>query len=572
MLIKSIISVFLISITLHCQGQNNYPKDYFGAPIDYAVRLSGTFGELRGDHFHSGIDIKTYGGVGKNIYAIADGYVSRVKVSPYGFGKAVYINHPNGYTSVYAHLLSFSSEIDNYVKRNQYKRKSYAVNLFPPRNSLMVKKGDLIAVSGNSGGSGGPHLHFEIRKSATQIPLNPLHFGYKVKDYITPTMKFLRIYPLGEFSMVDSACRAKTFKLTGWGKKYRADDYDTISVSGDIAFGISVHDKLNDAPNKNGVYSISVFVDDKKLYEHKMDKFSFGESSYIKSLIDYTEYVSSGEKFQRTLIDPGNKLPVYGEVLNQGIYQFIDDNDHKLKYVVRDFAGNVSELNVVLKSIPYSDSMITVSNQGSAYYFNWQTPNTFKNNGFSLEAPANAFYKSFYFTFSHKVSDSTLCADIYKVHKRSTPVHKSMKIRIEVDSSCYELRDKLCLVKINDDEKYYSGGKYEDGFLISSISSFGTYSVSYDTTAPEVSFDNIARHDTLQKGTTIKIRIDDDFSGIRTYVPELNGNWVIMEYDPKTQGLYYQPERYLKKGKNTLIVTVYDRKNNLTVRKLNFFY
>ena len=162
--------LFFISVSM---AQNSYPQDYFQSPLEIPLILSGTFAELRSNHFHSGLDIKTQQQSGLKVMAAASGFVSRIKVSHFGYGKALYITHPNGYTTVYAHLQNFNPEIDAYIKHRQYKNESYEIELFPKAGELLVNNGDIVAYSGNTGGSGGPHLHFEIRNKQ-EHPMNPM--------------------------------------------------------------------------------------------------------------------------------------------------------------------------------------------------------------------------------------------------------------------------------------------------------------------------------------------------------------------------------------------------------------
>jgi hypothetical protein len=272
-------------------AQNNqYPQDFFRSPIDGRIYLSGTFAELRSNHFHAGIDIKTGGEIGKNIYAIADGYVSRIKVSPYGYGHAVYIAHPNGFTSVYGHLNEILGPYGVYVKQQQYSKQKFALDLYFQVDQFPVNKGDTIAISGNTGSSGGPHLHFEIRETATQEPINPLLFGYQIKDHITPKIRGLRIYPAEKKTLINGENQAVGFSLRGWGKEYKLLNSDTISISGDFYTAINTIDKQNDSENRNGVYQIELWIDSTLFYMHNMERINFSTSRYLNTLIDFDHY------------------------------------------------------------------------------------------------------------------------------------------------------------------------------------------------------------------------------------------------------------------------------------------
>jgi len=223
--LKRTLNIFLMLLLVGASSlaQSNIPKDYFGKPLDIPLILSGSFGELRSNHFHSGLDIKTQQRTGLPVYAPADGYVSRIKVGHYGYGKALYIKHPNGYSTVYAHLERYAGKIQDYVKKQQYRKESYEIELFPKADLLPVYKGDLIGYSGNTGSSGGPHLHFEIRDASSR-PMNPMLFGLDVPDTRRPLLNSVMVYPVGDSAHVDQRRSRKRLKLTPLGNgSYKAE-------------------------------------------------------------------------------------------------------------------------------------------------------------------------------------------------------------------------------------------------------------------------------------------------------------------------------------------------------------
>ena len=304
--------------TLFSYSQEKYPEDYFRNPLDIAPVIAGTFGELRSNHFHSGIDIKTQGKQGLKIYAAADGYVSRIKVAQYGFGKAIYITHPNGFTTVYAHLSKYSDKIQKYVKSIQYKKEDYQTgSLFFKKNKFPVKKGEIIAFSGDTGSSGAPHLHYEIRNTKTEEILNPLLFGLKPEDTTAPSIQSLKVYPLNNSSRINLQNKSFILPLKNSSKgKYIAD---RISAFGMIGFGINVFDRLDKALNKNGIYSLEMLVNGKRFYYHNVETFSFPESKFINLHIDYEHYKKYKRKYQKTYKETANKLSTYKNLVNNGI-------------------------------------------------------------------------------------------------------------------------------------------------------------------------------------------------------------------------------------------------------------
>lgn len=557
-----LISGFVLNV--NAQQEKN-KQNNFAAPFDIKLYLSGTFGELRSDHFHSGIDIKTQGVEGKNVYAIEDGYVSRLRVSPNGFGKALYIAHPNGYTSVYGHLLDFNENISEFVKKKQYERESFSVNLFPDKDEIPVERGQLIAFSGNTGGSLGPHLHFEIRETATQKPLNPLFFDFEIKDYVRPDIEYIKIYSVDAINDRDYSENARKIKVDGWGLNHRLHDEDTIVINGNVAFGIATHDKLNDMPNKNGVYSVSLFIDSVLFYEHNMDAFSFSETRYINSLIDYAEYVESGLRFQRTEIDPNNRLSIYEKVENRGVYIPVDTLVHQVKYIVKDAYGNTSELSFLIKYELEQLARVQIGSPPNPdMYFTWERENQYQTNDFKVETTAGAFYRDFVFTHSTEEGTEGTFGKIHRIHDDGTPVHKYIQIFIKADSLPPDLLSKALLVRQDDEGEFSSaGGEYEDGFVRASIRDFGNYAVMVDTVRPEIKPINIYDGKDMTAYKNIRLKIDDDLSGIADYRATINGKWVLMEYDPKFKLLTYKIDEHLPKGESNFVLEVRDHKDNV---------
>ncbi len=563
---RAVIIMIVMVLTLHpfqLGAQNEYPNDYFRSPVDFTILLSGTFGELRAGHFHSGMDIKTGGVSGKNIYAVADGYVSRIKVSATGFGKTLYITHPNGYVSVYAHLSRFNSQIGPYVKSKHYEYESFELNIFPKKEELPIKKGELIAYSGNTGGSNGPHLHFEMRLESTQTPVNPLLFGHKVKDYIRPEIHWIKIYPSGPGAYVDGQPEPKIYQVDGWGEQHRVKDHDTIRISGPFSLGVNTYDKLNDANNKNGVYSVQLFADGKLVYSHDVEKFDFVETRYINSLIDYEEYVDNRRRYQRTEIDPNNHLSIYKDVTNRGILSFDDDTIHHLEYVISDFAGNISKLPIIIQTSPFTDPA-GFPPHDNAVYFSIQENNTYTAENFKMELSGSVLYKELWFKYGTATMPEGTFSRIHQIHHDQTPVHKYFKVNIVPDSIPADTA-KLLLARITDKGNYISyGGAWKDGALQASLRSFGNFVVLIDTIAPEVTSVNIASGQIKADRKTIKVKIRDERSGIKRFRATLNGSWLLMEYDAKNSLLTYHIDDRLNKGSNSFVLEVIDQRDNKT--------
>lgn len=544
-------------------AQQSFPQNDFIAPVDFNMALSGTFGELRGNHFHSGIDIKTWGSNGKPLKAIADGFVSRVAVSPEGFGKAIYVEHPNGFTSVFAHCQHFSTEIDAWVTKEQYRLESFQVNLFPDKDQFNVKQGQVIAYSGNSGGSMGPHLHFEIRKTNGQIPVNPLLFGFKVKDFIRPKINRFRIYPFDKYSFINESCQILQPELSGWGPGYKLESLDTIHLSGRFYFGISTYDQLNDSNNKNGVFSISLFIDSALAYTHEMVSFPFRESRYVNSLIDYASYEKDGIRFQKTFIEPNNKLSVYGEVEGNGVFSFMDDGLHHLEYVVRDVDNNTSNLNFwVQSSPPEFREVMAIQTNTESLIFNWDEDNEFVAEGIRLTIPKGTLYDSLNFSYKIEAQSEGFFAPRYVLHNPGKAIHKSCSLSLKPVSLPDKFKDQALIVMLKDDELIAAGGKLNGDYLETRIRDFGTYSIAIDSLPPKITPLNIYPGKKVSDQKTIKFTIKDDLSGIAKYTGKINNSWILMDWDPKKNSLVYFVDDRLKSGNNIFELEVEDERGN----------
>ncbi len=559
------VLIWIIDISLGSilSGQNNsYPKDYFSSPLEIPMYLSGTFGELRSNHFHSGIDIKTEGDVGLKVLAAANGVVSRIKVSPYGFGKAIYITHSNGYITVYAHLQRFNDKIKEYVRNEQYCRQTFALELFPSPSIFPVKKGELIAFSGNSGGSKGPHLHFEIRDSKMGKIINPLLFGFNIEDREKPNLQGLKVYNFsgGELVNVQSLRLLETSPGT-----YRLMRNDTIEVSRSPAFGILTYDRLTRSSNKNGVYSIKMWIRGKLHYDFKMETFSFNETRYINSHIGYGQHICCQKMINKLYIEPGNKLSVYnkGEPMNLPILE--KDSIYDIRIQVSDIAGNISELvfNVVnskqqILGFETEQTMLPI--------FKYNQPNFFKKSKIELIFPENALYKNIF--FEHKEIDpcDKCLSAIHQVGFEEIPVHLYYTLKIKPFLSYKGDFSKLAIASFKDDGTAdYKGGKYKDGFVSTYTRQFGKFAVVVDTTSPKVVSLNFSNGTNISSLSLLKVKITDDLSGINKYTPTLDDKWVLMEYDAKNDLLILDTSILeIEAGKHTLKLLVEDKKKNTT--------
>ena len=543
-------------------SQEKYPQGYFQNPLDIPMYLSGTFGELRSNHFHSGLDIKTKGSEGFNVFASASGYVSRIKVSHWGFGKAIYITHPNGYTSVYVHLKKFNPKIEAYLKKQQYKKERYEIQLFPSKEELRVDKGEVIAYSGNTGGSAGPHLHFEIRDGNAK-PINPMLFGITVKDTQAPLINTLVAYSLDSISQVNQS--AEPLRINFKMQKNGILLADKITASGTIGLGINTYDRLDGALNKNGIYSLEMKVNGKRAYFHEVETFSFTESKYINLLIDYTRYADLKQRIQRCYVLPKNKLSIYGKNINDGKITIEDSLNYKVEIIAKDFKGNKKVLVVPIEG--KADTVLIHKKISTTNYFiKSKEFNKYSENGVTIAFPKNTFYDDVYLDF--KVKDG-----IAYVHKKNIPLHLSYTLTFDVSDYPKEERKQLFIAGYSSkgSPMYKSTVKKENTFYIKT-KSLGKFAILKDDTNPKIKLSNFKDKQWVTNFTRITLKVSDDLSGIKSYRGEIDGEWILLEYDPKKGTLTYDfSDKKFTKAEHLLNVIVEDNVGNTNSLKATFY-
>lgn len=555
MKVKILIIFLLLGNCLHSQTESFplYPN-----PVKIPVYLSATFAEIRTNAFHAGVDIRTQGVEGKEVFAVADGYVSRIGVSPFGYGKVLYITHDDGFTSVYAHLSKFNKKIAEFVKMKQYENKSFSQNILLEEDMFPIKRGDFLGFTGNSGGSGGPHLHYEIRYTDTQEPVNPLFFGLKIKDNIKPCIKGLAIYPL-ENSIVNGS----TFPFY----TYTIENLQ-FEVAGNIAFGINVFDQADGSNNKNGPYSIELFADEKLIFSITSYKYSYSETRYVNSLIDYSYFINNKERFIRTEIDEFNKLSVYD--VKDGSVAVNQGDTLKMKYVVKDYNNNVSILPFTLIGVESPEIEQNNILPNLSYDIHDGKSCGINLNGFEAHIPKNAFYRDVTLDISKIDTIQNIFSDYaYRLGSNEIPLHKKIKIRIKVAE---EFVDDTLLYVASVDKNgklSYLGNKYNEDFIEAQTNVLGTYLIAKDDIKPAIKPLNFKSGGLITDNWSLRVEIEDKESGINKYEMLVNGEWVLAEYDAKNNLLIYQIDNHIKKGHNTLEVIVTDMLGNKCVYSTN---
>ena len=563
---RLILFLFVIS-NITATAQLRFDTLGWQPPVDIPIYLSGNFAELRTGHLHAGIDIKTQGKEGFKIYAVQDGYISRIKVSSSGYGNAIYIVHPDGYTSVYGHLKEYSIQLEKYVRAIQYERQSFQVDIFPERGELLVNKGDIIGLSGNSGSSAGPHLHFEIRDTRNSHPMNGLFLGYDIKDNIPPKMEYLYVYPQDENSTVNGKNNNHYYSLKKPNGYYALRQGDTLKAKGNIGFGLKVNDYLNGSVNRCGVYELKAFVDDELFFHEKFDGFSFGETRYINSLMDYRENVKKKRKLHKLYLEPNNNLSVYVDVLNRGILNFSKSSKfRKITIEAYDAYFNTSHLTFYVEFD--KTAYMAKSKKNDKIVIPWQQSFDLDTLGLAIQFEKSSFYDTLKMNFSvDTVRYEGNYSPIYNIHNRFTPIHKYFEISVEFDSVVELLQDKLLLAYWHKDKFSAVGGVVENGRINNIVRKLGTYTVVIDTVKPTIiPLGDIADSNNLSNSKTIKFKIEDDFSGIDSYKGTINGVWVLFKHDAKNSLITYEFDQYMpEQGVFEVEIDVVDKRGNSIV-------
>ena len=556
---------FFLFYLLFCStlfAQNNFPKDYFSPPLDIPMQLSGNFGELRPNHFHAGFDFKTQQKEGLKVYASAEGYVSRIKISTFGNGKTIYITHPNGYTTVYAHLQKAVGPIQDFITNTHYKEQSFEIEMYLKPGEIPIKKGEWIAVSGNTGASEGPHLHYEIRDSKTEFVINPMLFGFDsgFKDTKKPVISGLYVYPL--FSSTVNTSKRPILLNTALQKDgtYLADK---VLANGPIGFGIIANDYDDVSFNKNGVYSVNSFLNGQPKFGYQFDTHSFDDMRYVNALIDYAKYKKTGQRVQKLFMKNKFDLAFISTDETKGQMTPTPNLDDVYRIEVADFFGNKSVITIPIQydsSVALIPAELVVSN----YYLVANKDNIFEKENASVFFPAGTFYDDFALNFD--VRDKTLY-----LHDDSVPAHSNFTISLTDNALSKELQEKTFIARLDGEQINYNSTFRKDSVFSAKVKTLGKYKLVTDTLAPKVSIAKPIEGKWVSQDA-IRLQISDLGSGIKTYNGFLNGQWVLFEYDNKTRTItHYFNDDFLLNGANELKVIVTDAMGNSTTFETHFF-
>ena len=545
------LSLLINSLLLFSQ----FEKDLI-APLEIPFSISGTFGEPRSSHFHLGIDIKTQGKEGLEVKSISSGSVSRIRISLGGYGKAIYIDHPNKTTSVYAHLKKFAPKIESYIKKFQYENETYTIQKFPKKDKLLIEKGEVIGFSGNTGGSSGPHLHFEIREKKSQKPLNPLLYDLPVNDHVRPQLQKLFIFYTNENVILN---RIQPILLE------RVNDslYKTamIETSGKIGIGIQMFDRQDYSYSRNGVYSTKVFVNGKIISHYKFDKLIINESKKLYQVIDYKNYTQKRLKIFKLFYKSGDKLNFMNTLVDQGIFKVELGKSYQIIIEIEDFSGNKSTIEAFIEGT--ENKIKPVELRGRLIKTDREYSFTLKNK--ELFFPSKTFFNDVKIElFENK--------DQIEIGPNLFPIANSFEIKFGFNEKDSLKSAQTFIAKKMKKSLVYLPTKLEENKLIAKVNELGVYTLARDSVAPTVVPDNFKKNQWLSNYKSLNLKIDDDFSGIKKYRGTINGEWVLFEYEPKRKILTYDFfDKYSEKLKHNLELEVEDNVGNKKIYKTTFF-
>ncbi len=550
-----------------CSALLSYSQQYRN-PVTIPAALSGNFGELRNNHFHSGIDFKTQQVVDKPIVAIEEGYVSRISVSPGGYGLALYIDHPStGHTSVYAHLNSFSKEIADWVKEQQYLQERFSITLYPEPGMFPVKKGEQIALSGNTGSSGGPHLHFEIRDTQTEEPLDALEFIAKIPDTRKPDLQGIAFYPVVEKGVINGSGHPVKLNIA----KDKAGNplalARNIEAWGRIGVAVKAYDRMDGQNNIYGVKHIRLFVDNRQLFSSTVDRYSFADARMLNSFIDFEDWRKQKSFFMKSFLEPGNRLPFY-ETENNGYIDIDEERVYHLRYELEDHYGNRLTYNFTvtgkLQPIPEREEC---DNR-----MRWNSYNSYTDTGFQLLISRGNLYDDICFSHS-SIRSPNHYSDIHQVNNIPVALHDRAEIWIGMHVDTLQNKQNLGIVRIsNNGSESWIGGEYIHGGVSAAIRELGDrYAISADTVAPVIT---PIEETSWASQKRIRIRLTDNKSGIRSFRGEINGEFVLFTHDSKSSVYTYRfDEDRIGNGQQQLFTfTATDGAGNHTEYQYSFYY
>jgi murein DD-endopeptidase MepM/ murein hydrolase activator NlpD len=563
--IATIILLPVYSLTAQIFTPKNYPKGYFAWPVGAKVAIAANFGELRPNHYHMGLDCKTEKKQNMPILAAADGYIARIKIEPYGFGRAIYINHPNGLTTLYAHLNDFYPELEAYIKKEQYRIKSWKGIFDIPAGTLPVTKGKFIAYSGNTGGSQGPHLHFEIRDTKTDKVLNPLLFGFAIPDNVPPDVLRLAMYDRC-ISVYEQSPKFLTLKKING--VYTTTQALVTANTDKLSFAITAYDRYTGSTNQNGIYEAGLYDNEQPVVGFQLDSISYDETRYLNAHIDHKLRSSGGPFIQHLSRLPGYTISPYKEIGGDGVISIDDDSVHQIKIEVKDADGNTSIIKFAVQRGPVKADKPAVDSLGMFRQRNFHPGfvNIFENSNISFYLPENALYDSIRFTYREVITKTGPA--IFQLHNGNIPVHSYFPVKIKGPAN-NPYYNKMVMFQYWNGKTNYARADPEGDWYKARFRSFGNFTLLTDTMAPTVAPVGFRDGMNCAKLKRLAFVILDNTEELINFTATLDGNWLRFSND-KGRTFIYDFDENCAPGEHELKISVEDCVGNRTERTYHF--
>ncbi len=548
MKLRTAFPLFILFLSLHSFGQPDYHS-----PLGIPLILSSNFGELRPNHFHMGLDFKTNMKIGYRIYSIEEGYVSRVKVSPYGYGKVVYVDHPNGITSVYAHCSEFKGAIDSLVSATQKAEENFAIDVYPAKNQIKVKKGEVIAISGNTGGSTAPHLHFELRDTETEHALNPLLYGFDIADSKAPEIRGLKVYGLNKDGYRYDGKEIFKTVVKGSNGYYIGADQIIVPASycsekGGIGFAFDVIDRFDGAINKCGLFGSTLIVNGDTLFGQETSRVPFESSRYVNSHKDYEAYQMLKKKFHKCFKTTENDLLIYDKGTKLGILKAKPGDVFAVKYIAYDVKGNSSNISfeVVIQQGEINKETLDPGDG----ILHPQTTFHYETAELEIECGLATVYEPEQIDMAN-IDHSFIDPD--------APVNRTYNIKLKKPAN-FAGKHYLEMQTAKGRKKAITVTEHGD-WLVAQCKYFGEYQLVEDITAPSVFPVNFRQSTTIISTNTLTWRITERDSGIADYDLYIDGEWYVLEYETKGSLLIFNRPENLA-GTKELVLRATDNCGN----------
>jgi hypothetical protein len=560
-------SVFFLLLPFSIEAQifpdKNYPKGYFRNPLGIPMNLSGNFGELRPNHYHMGLDLKTEKRENLPVYAAAEGYIARIKIEPAGFGRAIYINHPNGFTTLYAHLNNFTPALDHFVKQQQYKLESWKVFLELPAGLFPVKKGDFIAYSGNTGGSQAPHLHFEIRRTVDDVNLNPMLFGFPLADNTRPSILRLAIYDRNK-STYEQSPRIIPVVRTASG--YVTSPATILSTSNRISLGITAYDTHTGSTNQNGIFEAVITDNGRPLSAFRMDEISYNDTRYMNAHIDYRTKANGGPYLQHLSALPGYLNSIYADV-GDGVLDLSDGEVHAITITIRDPYGNTSELRSNIKH----NGAVASPGVSSAKMFYPLMLDVFESEDCEFYMGENCLYDSVRIKYAAaKSSNPAVVSDVHAIGAAYIPLQDSFMVRLRPNREIDESRkSKVVMQRFSGTKKSLAKVEWQGNWASAKFRDFGNFQLVSDESPPVIVPIGFVDGSNLSRASGISITVRDNLEAFKNFRAELDGKWLRFTND-KGKTFHYRFDERCPPGQHELKIYVEDEAGNATTKVYRF--